>query len=63
MKNNNRAPLPGFLGGLEPLSRRGFLRTSVLAGAAFTTGCSFCSAAVRHRKPSNITASMTTKSR
>ena len=40
MKNNNRAPLPGFLGGLEPLSRRGFLRTSVLAGAAFITGCS-----------------------
>lgn len=40
MKNNNRAPLPGYLAGLEPLSRRGFLRTSVLAGAALSSGCS-----------------------
>lgn len=39
MKNNKRAPLPGYLAGLEPLSRRGFLRTSVLAGAALTSGC------------------------
>ncbi|MQX54137.1 transcriptional initiation protein Tat [Alcanivorax sediminis] len=39
MKNNNRAPLPGHLAGLEPLSRRGFLRASVLAGAALTSGC------------------------
>lgn len=40
MKNHNRAPLPGYLAGLEPLSRRGFLRTSVLAGAALSSGCS-----------------------
>ncbi len=39
MKNNHRAPLPGYLAGLEPLSRRGFLRTSVLASAALTSGC------------------------
>ena len=40
MKNNNRARMPGYLAGLEPLSRRGFLRTSVLAGAALSSGCS-----------------------
>lgn len=39
MKNNNRASVPGYLAGLEPLSRRGFLRTSVLAGAALSSGC------------------------
>tara|TARA_B100000676_G_scaffold304092_1_gene355706 strand:- start:140 stop:736 length:597 start_codon:yes stop_codon:yes gene_type:complete len=39
MKNNKRAPLPGFLAGLEPLSRRSFLRSSVLASAAITSGC------------------------
>lgn len=39
MKNNNRVPLPGYLAGLEPLSRRGFLRTTVLASAALTSGC------------------------
>ena len=39
MNNNKRAPLPGFLAGLEPLSRRSFLRSSVLASAAVTSGC------------------------
>ncbi|MCK0152643.1 transcriptional initiation protein Tat [Alcanivorax sp. S6407] len=39
MKNNHRAPLPGYMAGLEPLSRRGFLRTTVLASAALTSGC------------------------
>lgn len=31
---------PSFMAGLEPLSRRGFLRTGVLVGAAVSTGCS-----------------------
>ncbi len=39
MKDKNRAPLPGYLAGLEPLSRRGFLRTTVLASAALSSGC------------------------
>ncbi|MED5431376.1 MAG: transcriptional initiation protein Tat, partial [Pseudomonadota bacterium] len=39
MKNTKRMPLPGYLAGLEPLSRRSFLRSSVLASAAFTSGC------------------------
>ncbi len=30
---------PSFMAGLEPLSRRGFLRGSVLAGAALSAGC------------------------
>lgn len=30
---------PAMLAGLEPLSRRGFVRTSALAGMALTTGC------------------------
>lgn len=39
MKNPHRAPLPGFMAGLEPLSRRGFLRTFALTGAALSSGC------------------------
>ncbi|MDX1803319.1 MAG: transcriptional initiation protein Tat [Alcanivorax sp.] len=39
MKNNKRPALPGFMAGLEPLSRRGFLRAGVLGGMALTTGC------------------------
>lgn len=30
---------PAFMAGLEPFSRRGFLRTGALAGMALTTGC------------------------
>jgi hypothetical protein len=30
---------PSFMAGLEPLSRRGFLRAGALTGVAFTTGC------------------------
>lgn len=30
---------PAFMAGLEPLSRRGFLRAGVLTGAAVTAGC------------------------
>ncbi|MDF1820831.1 MAG: transcriptional initiation protein Tat [Alcanivoracaceae bacterium] len=30
---------PAFMAGLEPLSRRSLLRTTALAGVAFTTGC------------------------
>lgn len=39
MNNNNRPALPGVMAGLEPLSRRGFLRAGVLTGAALSTGC------------------------
>ncbi|EKF75135.1 hypothetical protein A11A3_05564 [Alcanivorax hongdengensis A-11-3] len=39
MKNNKHPALPGFMAGLEPLSRRGFLRATALTGAAFTAGC------------------------
>lgn len=39
MKNNPHAPLTGALAGLEPLSRRGFLRTTLIASMAFTSGC------------------------
>lgn len=30
---------PGYMAGLEPLSRRGFLRAGVLTGAALSAGC------------------------
>ena len=36
---NSRSVPPAFFAGLEPLTRRGFLRASVLTGAAFTSGC------------------------
>lgn len=32
-------PQPAFMAGLEPLSRRGFLRTTALTGVAFSAGC------------------------
>ena len=63
MKNNNRAPLPGYLAGLEPLSRRGFLRTSVLAGAALSSGCSSLFGRREALKPSSTIALPRMKSR
>lgn len=39
MKNKTPAVPASVLAGLEPLSRRSFLRTSLIAGSALTTGC------------------------
>lgn len=40
MHNNNPGPdEPGWMSGLAPLSRRGFLRTALLGAAALSTGC------------------------
>lgn len=40
MHNNNARPdEPGWMSGLEPLSRRGFLRTAVLGAVALSSGC------------------------
>lgn len=40
MHNNNARPDgPGWMSGLEPLSRRGFLRTALLGAAALSSGC------------------------
>lgn len=40
MHNNNARPdEPGWMSGLAPLSRRGFLRTAVISAAALSSGC------------------------
>ena len=38
-KNSSRSEPRAFLAGVEPLSRRSFLRAGILTGAAFTSGC------------------------
>jgi len=37
--SHNRVPAPPPMPGLEPLSRRGFLRVAAIGGMAFTSGC------------------------
>lgn len=39
-QREDSGPQPSWMAGLEPLSRRGFLRASVITGAAVTAGCS-----------------------